>query len=219
MPFARRRSRAGFSLIEALVVLAIGGMAMMLVFGIGARATETGFRLGRTALAAADDAVSTESYRALIEGLVLAPGNAVPATYRLEPVYVAETFVTGDAVLSRGTACAPAGPVRGLRLEIQPVEGGGSQLACSRAGSDDAVILLTSDEAMTFSVSFDAQTWLTGWTNDIELPVATGEDVLVMTEQKLWVRLTDETGQVDVVGMASSGRPANYYVREQFNLS
>ena len=44
---------AGFSLIEALIVLLVAGMALMLVFSIGGESARTGFRLGRRALAAA----------------------------------------------------------------------------------------------------------------------------------------------------------------------
>ena len=44
------RARQGFSLIEALVVLLVAGAALMLVFSVGVRSTETAFRLGRRAL-------------------------------------------------------------------------------------------------------------------------------------------------------------------------
>lgn len=199
------------------MVLAIGGMAMMLVFGIGARATETGFRLGRTALGAADASVSTESYRALVEGLVLAPGNVVPASYRLTPVNITATRISGDAVLARGTACAPAGPVRDLSLDIVPDEAG-SALVCGRPGHEP-VVLLRSPRPMTFAASEDGEVWQDIWTNDIEAPVMTGEETPEMYERRLWVRLSDDLGGLDLVGMARSGRPANYYVREQMNLS
>ncbi len=43
------RRAAGFSLIEALIVLIVAGFALMLVFAIGGQAARTGFALGRRA--------------------------------------------------------------------------------------------------------------------------------------------------------------------------
>jgi hypothetical protein len=47
-------SDAGFSLIEAAIMLAVAGMALMLIFAVATRSSQQGFRLGRNALAVAD---------------------------------------------------------------------------------------------------------------------------------------------------------------------
>ena len=62
----RLAQRSGFSLIEALVVLAIGGMALAIIFSIGIKAGDTGFSLGRRAMSAADLDVSVSDVRVLI---------------------------------------------------------------------------------------------------------------------------------------------------------
>lgn len=208
-------ARAGFSLIEALVVLAIGGMAMMLVFGIGSRATETGFRLGRTALGRADATISTESYRSLVEGLVLAPKNGSPETFRVKPVTGAATALEADAVLARGGACAPAGPARDLRLQI--VEGVADdrpqwRLQCA-VGQREPVTVLSSPSALAFSYSEDGVAWSDVWTNDVDIAIADDGTLPLLTEQRLFVRLTNADGAIEVVGMARSGRPALYFAR------
>ena len=69
--------RAGFSLIEALVVLAIGGMALAVIFSIGIKAGDTGFSLGRRAMSVADADVAISDLRAIIRSLSLRPPAAI----------------------------------------------------------------------------------------------------------------------------------------------
>ena len=49
------RSRAGFSILEAIIALAITGFAMTVVLSIGTRGSQMGFGLGNRILSATDD--------------------------------------------------------------------------------------------------------------------------------------------------------------------
>lgn len=193
-------------------MLAIGGMALMLVFGIGARATETGFRLGRTALSEADGAVAIDTYRAVIEGLAISPADIPPETFGMSVIEVSPTRVTGDVVLARDTVCGLAGPVRDLRLEIRLV-GDGAEVVCSHAGSDPTV-LLRAERPLYFSASEDGAAWTPDWTNALDAPVFDEDSLTLGRDRRLFVRLSDETGGVEIVAFARSGRASLYFLRQ-----
>lgn len=65
--------RSGFSLIEALVVLAIGGMALAVIFSIGIKAGDSGFSLGRRAMSVADADVAVSDLRSIIRSVSVRP--------------------------------------------------------------------------------------------------------------------------------------------------
>jgi hypothetical protein len=69
------RQREGFSIVEALVVLAISGMALAIIFTIGIRAGDTGFALGRKAMSAADLDLAVSDLRSLMRSYELRPGD------------------------------------------------------------------------------------------------------------------------------------------------
>ena len=96
-----RRAKPGFSLIEALIVLIVAGLALMLVFSIGGQAARTGFALGRRALTVADSEVSQDELRALVGALVVPPSGADPAKLKLDPFVGDAHGFTADAILTR----------------------------------------------------------------------------------------------------------------------
>src|SRR5688572_1256929 len=116
--------RAGFSLIEATVVLVVAGMALMLIFAVATRATQQGFRLGRLALDSADAEVAEETFRDLVAGLEVSPWPPAPARSGAPRFEGGPDGFQGPAVLARGGVCGPAGPVGPLRLEIQRIAAG-----------------------------------------------------------------------------------------------
>ncbi|HRD29948.1 MAG TPA: hypothetical protein PLO65_16750, partial [Caulobacter sp.] len=63
-----RSHRSGFSVLEAIIVLAISGTALLLVFEMGVSGSQRGFRLGNQALSAADAEPGAGSLRAIIRG-------------------------------------------------------------------------------------------------------------------------------------------------------
>lgn len=193
-------------------MLAVGGMAMMLVFGIGARATETGFRLGRTALGEADGAVAIETYRTVIEGLAISPADIPPTAYGMEPVEVSPTTVRGDVVLVRDTICGEAGPLRALHLEIREV-GAGAEVICGSSGREP-VVLLRAETPLSFSASEDGVEWTSDWTSHLDAPIFDEESMVMGRERRLFVRLSDERGEMEIVAATRSGRPNLYFLRQ-----
>lgn len=194
-----RRARSGFSLIEALVVLAIGGMALTVIFSMGIRAGDTGFALGRRAMDAADADIAISDLRSLIRSIALRP----PTMYLEDvdqPIAGTPDRLEADVVLERATLCAPQGWAGRLTLSV---ERGAEQtsLVC-QAGDRRQVLLTERGENAALSYSVDG----VQWTSDYVTP--TGRDELledVTRSYTLWVRFRSD--KTDVVETAFSSRP------------
>jgi prepilin-type N-terminal cleavage/methylation domain-containing protein len=199
------RGRDGFSLIEALIVLLVAGMALMLVFSIGGGAARTGFQLGRRALAAADGEVAEDELRALVAGLRLAPGGADPQALKLLPLVGDARGFAADAVLARPGLCGPAGPVGRLRVAIES-RPDGDEVTCQAGSAPVAVVADLAPRRARFAYSPDGTHWSDRWTSPPPATDPKAEPV----EQALYVRLASEDGQVDIVARASSGPPWLY---------
>ncbi|MBX3478337.1 MAG: prepilin-type N-terminal cleavage/methylation domain-containing protein [Brevundimonas sp.] len=195
MIFARR---AGFSLIEALVVLAVGGLALAVIFSIGTRAGDTGFRLGRGAMAAADQDIALGDIRATVRSIALRP----PTTFLRDvdrPMDGQAARLEAEVVMERATQCAPEGWSGRLVLEI--VNSGGERTLTCQAGDRPRSRLMTLAAGPAgFSYSTDGATWTPAYSNT---PTARGEGPPQAVN--LWVRVA--APGVDVIEMASSGQP------------
>ncbi len=192
------RVRSGFSLIEALVVLAIGGMALAIIFSIGVKAGDTGFGLGRRAMSAADADVAASDLRTILHSLALRPPN----TYLVDvdqPVVGDPARLEGDVVMERATQCAPQGWAGRLVLAIEP-RGAGKVLTC-RAGATTTV-LIEAPIGAAFSYSADGQAWAPTYTNQPPAQPRFGE----LRSEAVWIRFA-AAPVADIVEMASSGRP------------
>lgn len=192
-------SRSGFSLIEALVVLAISGMALAVIFTIGTKAGDTGFGLGRRAMAASDSDIAISDLRSIIRSVALRP----PSTFQPDR----DVAVTGqsdrfqaEVVMERANQCAPLGWAGRMVLTIESA-GGRSQLVCEAAGRKTVLIDLGAATA-TFAYSRDGRAWNPDYTN---VPVD-GEAATELLSETVWVRLAS-SGSGDVVEAASSGPP------------
>ncbi len=195
----RRRSDAGFSLIEALVVLAIGGMALAIIFSIGVKAGDTGFGLGRRALAASDADVAISDLRSVLRSLDVRPTQTfAPDTDR--PLIATADRIEADMVMERATQCAPQGWAGRLTLALEP-EGGRVALRCIVGGRVRTLMTLSNPES-AFSYSTDGVSWSEGFVN-----IADASSTRELPRSKrVWVRLSGDP-QVDIVEMATSGRP------------
>jgi type II secretory pathway pseudopilin PulG len=197
------RRRAGFSLIEALIVLIVAGMALMLVFSIGGQAARTGLALGRRALTVADGEVSQDELRALVGALVAPPAGADPAELRLDPFIGDARGFSADAVLTRPGLCGPAGPVGRLKVAIDP-QAGGDLVTCQARGQTPIVVADLRPRRVRFSYSADGAAWRDDWS----APVARRGGPLA--EQSVLIRLASDDGRVEWVDMATSGPPWLY---------
>lgn len=191
-------ARAGFSLIEALVVLAIGGMALAIIFSIGVKAGDTGFSLGRRAMSAADLDVSLSDLRVMIRSIALRP----PETFETgvdRPVVGTATKFEADVVIERATQCAPQGWAGRMILAVER-RGEQGMLTCE-AAAGVMTLITTSDPAARLSYSTDGFTWSDAVRVADEPRSADGR----MRSSRLLVRF--HGGAVDVLEAAGSGRP------------
>lgn len=203
-----RAPRAGFSLIEATVVLAVAGMALMLIFATATRASQQGFRLGRLALDIADAEIAEESLRDLVEGLEIEPWPPAPPIEGRARFEGSATALQGPAVLARGGVCAPAGPVAVLRVEIQRTAAG-DRVVC-RAGGRTALLMETKARAV-FAYSEDGRRWTSAWTDRSPIgPVAAPAER--QRSRRLMVRLMTLDGRLDVVASTERRRPVRQVV-------
>jgi hypothetical protein len=207
-----RRWRNGFSVLEAIIVLAITGVALSLIFSIGSRASEMGFRLGRRALGVADSQIATDSYRALIGGLVLPPYDMPPgAAYGQDISFSGESnTVSGWLVASRATPCSPLGPQGKVVLSIG-TSGAHSALFCTIRGGAPVLIADLGPTPAKFSYSTDGQEFTGSWTATPG-PPSSGAPSPSAQARQVYVRLSNDEGSVDSVALATSGRPIPWAV-------
>jgi len=202
----RSRARTGFSLIEALVVLAIGSMALVLIFSIGRSASENGFRLGRGALAAADNEIAVADARTAIGSLLIRPVATIRDPER-QAVTGDAASIEGEAVMRRATACAPRGWQGRLRLVIEPV-GGRPALVCLVGNRSVRLMMLSQGAA--FSYSSDGVVWTSTWTNAPETG-SSSTTAPPLESAFVYVRLANPGGP-DIMETVSSGFPSNWFI-------
>ena len=208
-PFVRRV--AGFSVMEAIIVLAITGLALTLVFSIGSRASETGFRLGRRALGVADTEISTDSFRSLVEGIVLPPFDMpVDETTASQAFHGDAQTLTGALVAPRATACSEAGPEGRVTLTIG-TSGSHTALLCSVQGRPAVMIADLGLKPARFSYSTDGLNYADSW-NALPGPPATGMPGPNAQFRRVFVHLANDDGTVQAVALASTGRPVSWAV-------
>jgi hypothetical protein len=199
----RPAARAGFSLIEATVVLAVAGMALMLVFAVATRATQQGFRLGRLALDSVDAEVAEETFRDLVAGLEITPWPPAPSKPGGPRFEGGPDGFQGPAVLARGGICGPAGPAGPLRVEIQHVPAG-DRVVC-RTGARAALLMEVKGRA-AFAYSEDGRRWTPRWTDRPAVgPTAGAAERQV--SRRLLVRLAGTDGGLEVVAATERRRP------------
>lgn len=191
--------RTGFSLIEALVVLAIGGMALAVIFSIGVKAGDSGFALGRRALSVADADVALMDFRSLVRSISLRP----PAT--IDPqndqvIIGSRKRLEADIITERATACAPSGWQGRLILSID-IEQGRQVLNCQAGALKVALMTLPAGQEAQLAYSSDQSTWLSQY----ESPPQT-LNAESFRRQLLWVRLTAGP-RLDVVEASFSSAP------------
>ncbi len=209
----RRVSRVGgFSVMEAIIVLAITGLALTLVFSIGSRASEMGFRLGRRALGVADSQIATDSFRVLVSGIALPPFD-MPAAAPDGVDYAFRgnaTHFEGVLVSTRATPCVGAGPAGRVSLSLD-FQQGHAGLGCALPGRAPVQIADLGPAPARFSYSVDGAEF----TDAITLsagPPASGMPGPDAQLRRVFIRLSNADGSVQTVALATSGRPIPWAV-------
>jgi prepilin-type N-terminal cleavage/methylation domain-containing protein len=191
--------RSGFSLIETLVVLAIGGMALAVIFSIGTKAGDSGFALGRRAMAAADSDLALSDFRSIIRSYELRPGALfVPEID--SPVTGTATAIEGPAVMQQATTCAPRGWSGQLRLAIEQTAEG-HRLVCYADAQGTPLFTWTRREQPRLSFSADGQTWTDNYQSSTTAPPFQE----YIPEEAIYIRLSAPP-TTDVVERLTSGR-------------
>ena len=199
--------REGFSVLEAIISLAISALALTLVYSIGDHASQMGFSLGRRIIRTSDADLEIQTLSALVAGMSVPTG-----LWRGAPPDDISGHFEGDAralssyaLLAVDTPCAPKGPVEKLTLSVagQP---GKETLVCQASGAAPRVVLRLDNTPAEFSYSRDGQIWVR------EIDVKPG--VLFPDELEdplrgrfVYVRLTSADGRVLFLGRAWSQRP------------
>ena len=204
MAAAGRGARDGFSLIEAMMVMIIGGVALMLVFEIGGRAAATGFGLGGRALAVGDRQLAEDSLRSLIGGLQLAPAGGAAVHDHGDDFEGEATGFRGSIILDRPTICAPAGPGGTVVVRIEP-SANGDRVTCQLGAEAPRLLLDLRPYRARFAYSGDGAAWTDRWRRDEGMSVGGGG---IAHLREVYVRLAADKGGLVIVGHASSGRPA-----------
>lgn len=192
------RYRAGFSLMEALVVLAIGGMALAIIFSLGVRAGDTGFGLGRRAMAAADTDMNIGDLRVLLRSTALRPTRTFQEGDR---AFIGEANrLETDVVMERATQCAPQGWAGRMVLTVE-AQGGEQRLTC-QAGGRRVQLIATRGPRAAFSYSTDRRTWGPAYTNAPSDTATIGD----LRSETIWIRF-HAPPTIEVVEHVGSGRP------------
>lgn len=200
------RRRGGFSLIEALVVLAIGGMALAIIMSIGTKAGDTGFKLGRRAMDTADADLSISDLRVILQSIALRP-PAAAVTGLDTPTEGEADRLTSPVVMKRATVCAPLGWAGMLTLQLVEAEDGNQALTCS--AGDRTVDLMTFPRGGAgFTFSSDGREWTPRYSSD---PTAF-ETPTSLRYLRLYVRL-NAPGEIDVIDGVTSG-PMQRWTRD-----
>ena len=198
-----KAARTGFSIVEALVVLAISGMALAIIFSIGVKAGDTGFSLGRRAMSAADLDLSVSDVRSILRSFDIRPVDTFVDGVD-EPLVGTSDRIEGSAVMERATQCAPQGWAGRLQLSIE----GDAQdrvLMC-RAGANPAVLFRLGASTAAFTYSLDALSWSNAYENRrSQTPSEIGAQA-----QAVYFRFRAE-GVADIVERGASGHPTKWY--------
>ena len=156
----KQNNQSGFSIIEAIVVLLIGGMILSLILPIASRSTADNLRIGMRGLDNFSVSISEQLFRRLASAVVPpdarpfepAPTNTVSGT----PQEARFSVRSPDAVF-----CAPEGQTTNIVLKIEP-QGDGGRLVCE-ALSRQVEVLQWASGAGQFAYSPDGSRWIQRW--------------------------------------------------------
>jgi type II secretory pathway pseudopilin PulG len=209
-----QNSKAGFTLIEAVVALAVTAMTCSILFAIGARGGQTVLRLGNRALETADSQLARDTYRSVIESLVVPGLTTVTQAQGGVDMTDVDTSLTGDAgsvsakwLGLRSTACGAAGDSGRMVLTLATVNSH-SVVTCQLDDGQAINLLDLGPREAHFEYSEDGETWTDSWTVEAGEPV---ENALNPSAElrRVYVRLASTDGAADLVALTTSGRDIN----------
>jgi hypothetical protein len=217
----RLRSRpnssvAGFTLIEALATLAVTGLTLGVMFSIGMKNIQAGYRLGHRAVDHANQQVSAGAVRDVINSMVV-PALALSSQAAEDEAETNDQNGMGDEfdgapdtlagyiIAARDNPCLPVGGEGRITLSFKS-ENGRTLLICQVNGDDPVTLANLGWPDAAFSYSEDGATWTDTW------QVIRGQQVDAAAtpdaeQRKVYVRIASQDGANQLVELVQSGRP------------
>jgi hypothetical protein len=209
-----RKVKGGFTLIEAILVLAITSLAIGLIFTIGARGGSTVLRLGSRALDVADTQLARDTFRSVVDSLIVPAVTTRAQSEGGVDEDAALTSLTGDPtqlsaqwLARRTTACGPAGQGGRLTLALT-ASAGHTVLSCQLDDADPITLLDLGPRQARFQYSEDGVNWVDEWVVEAGQPVAASAEPSAEL-RRVYVRLASDDGLADLVALTTSGRAIN----------
>jgi prepilin-type N-terminal cleavage/methylation domain-containing protein len=210
----RSNSKAGFTLIETLVVLGVTSLIAGLLFTIGVRGGQTVLRLGGRALDTADAQLARDTYRSVVESLIVPSLTTLVQADGGVDMTDEDTSLTGDGQTlsaqwlgARSTACGAAGDTGRMSLTLITASGR-TVLTCQLEDADPVTLLDLGPREAHFEYSEDGETWTDSWTVEAGTPVENSLDPGA-EQRRVYVRLATSDGKSELIAMTASGRNIN----------
>ena len=209
-----RRAKGGFTLIEAIVVLAVTSLIVGILFTIGARGGATVLRLGSRALDTADSQLARDTFRSVVDSLIVPSLTTRAQSEGGEDADAEDTSLTGDAttlssqwLAKRTTACGPAGQAGRLTLALT-TNANHTILTCQADDAEPVTLLDLGVHQVSFQYSEDGTNWVEAWTVEAGQPVEASADPSAEL-RRVYVRLASDDGVADLIALTTSGRAIN----------
>jgi type II secretory pathway pseudopilin PulG len=211
MPGPIPHAKAGFTLMEALITLAVTGVVLGLIFTVAENSRRTAFRLGLRAVESADQRLRADNVRSVLSALVLPPmtaptGTQVSASQDDSFLGTAQSITAWFSGVGPGL-CGRAGRTGRASLTLAGGNPGHITLTCQVDTDAPSKIDLPLDRA-GFSYSDDAQTWQTAWEVDHGQTVTSSQTPNAEL-RKVYIRLAAADAAGAIVERAADARPAN----------
>ena len=210
----RLKSKRGFTLIEAIIALAVTALTASILFAIGARGGQTVLRLGNRALDTADAQLARDTYRSVVESLIVPSLTTRVQAEGGVDMTDEDTSLTGDAqTLSaqwlgvRSTACGASGDTGRMTLTLT-ANNGHTTLACQLEDADAVNLLDLGYRDAHFEYSEDGETWTDAWTVEAGTPVENSSNPSAEL-RRVYVRLVTSDGKGELIALTTSGRNVN----------
>jgi hypothetical protein len=209
------RRVAGFTMIEALAALAVTGLTLTVMFSIGMKNIQAGYRLGHRAVDHANQQVSAGAVRDVLNSMITPAFNPMSQAAEQEAETNDENGVgdefdgapdtlSGYIVAARDNPCLPTGGEGRVTLSFKS-DNNRTRLMC-QINTDDPVVLADlgwPDAA--FSYSEDGTTWSDTW-QVIRGQTVDAAAVPDAEQREVYVRIASRDGANQMIELVQSGR-------------
>lgn len=217
-------SEAGFSILEAIVVLLISSMVLSVVLPIVIQSTAQNLRTGQRALSIVEQTLDENSFRRLLRS-VAPPRQSVlgkPARVTVEGEPKTLSFV---ALSDAPTSCVRSPGETTVRLEIEREQQTQRESLVCYAGAQARVLASWNAADATFAYSLDGKIWADEWPRESDRRewerqlggAGAGGGAPLVSAPLVRLELTTRTGgHVAWIERAGSIEPVTFDVQAMF---